>query len=245
MSEKQLTTWAGRTLHGADTYGVWTITDYDGWEDSPETKGIVEDKANADGQYDMPIYNEARITTMTGNVQAADHYRLHEAGLFLTSAMQGRLQVEGHGPTLWSEAKRDAKIKFDTETENLAHWQIKVKSVDPRKYGVRHRHAFTPGSPVTVFHRGFARTLPVVQINGPLAGGFTITHPNGQYIALGDLAAGGWLRVDFRNGRLILNGQDRSDLILQANVCDVGPGPGLQFTISNGSGYVEIYDSYL
>ena len=237
--------WAGRTLSGTDRFGAWKTNSTDGLWDSPDTKGQSVDRENADGEYDLPIYNAARVATFTGRIIAKSHEDMHQAGLFLRGPMRGRLQVAGHGPTQWGDAKRNGRIKFTPVTDRIAQWQVPLLLPDPALYGDRHTYDLTPNVAVNAFHRGNYAAQPIVQVNGPLTGGFTITHPGGLYTALGDLGAGGWVRVDFATGRLRLNGNDRSDLVTRADLFKIQPGNNASVKISKGTGYVEVLDTFM
>lgn len=220
-----------------------------GWWGSPGVKGATEDRENSDGEHDLPTYNQSRLVTLDGLLQAKSHEDMHEAMDYISGPMRGRLVVAGHGSDRWIDAKLDGEVDPIPITDTLMSWQIPLKSTRPWKFGELRTFDVTPGAPARAFHRGNTNASPVVQINGPLAGGFTITHPGGQYIALGDLGVGGWIRVDFRTGRLRLNGNDRSDLIIRADLYQVPPGVpvsgyGYSFSLSNGSGYVELTDTY-
>lgn len=238
-------TWAGRTLSGTDRFGKWTCEVPDEWWGSPDVKGQTVDRENSDGEYDLPTHNAARAVTFTGLLHAKSHMDMHEAGNFLTGPMRGRLQVVGHGNTQWADAKRSAGVRFTPITDKLAQWQVSLRCPDPAKYGDRHTYDLTANVAVSAFHRGNYAASPIVQVNGPLTGGFTITHPGGLYTALGDLDAGGWVRVDFATGRLRLNGNDRSDLVTRADLFKIQPGQMASVKISNGTGYVEVIDTYM
>ncbi|MET4095108.1 hypothetical protein [Arthrobacter sp. UYCu712] len=237
----------GQTLNESDHLGDWKTNTLEGWWGSPEPKEDDEERDGQDGDHDLDVYYKARYVTLTGRVIAKNHEALHKAMARFSGLLRQRstLQIEGHGPTLWLPVKRSSALDIVPTTDTFAHWQVRVKAVDPRKLGERRRPALAPGTPAQVFHRGNYDASPVVQLNGPLTGGFTINHPGGQYSALAELGVGSWLRVDFNTGRLQLNGNDRSDLITKSEVCSVPPGPAVQFTITNGSGYVEIFDSHI
>lgn len=238
-------TWAGRTLSGHDRFGDWTTEVPNTWWGSPDTKGETVDRANADGEYDLPVYNAARILTFDGLLHAKSHMDMHEAGDFLTGPMRGRLQVAGHGNTKWADAVRSSSTLFEPITDTLARWQVHLRFPDPRKFGDLHTFPVSAGAPATVFHRGNYNASPVVQINGPVTGGFTITHPGGLYTAVGDLAAGSTIRIDFNTGRLRLNGNDRSDLVTRADLYKVPPGNTAAFSVNRGVGFVELIDTYI
>lgn len=238
-------TWAGRTFSGTDRFGLWTANVPEGLWDSPDTKGQSVDRENADGEYDLPTYNAARLATFTGSLRARSHAELHEAGNYLKAAMRGRLQVAGHGPTQWADAKRDGKIRFTPITDTYAQWQVPLKCPNPALYGDLQSYALAPNTAVNVFHRGSYDAAPVVQLNGPFTGGFTITHPGGLYTALGDVATGGVVRVEFATGRLRLNGNDRTDLVTRADLFKVYAGRNASVKTSRGSGHVEVLDTYM
>lgn len=244
MGAEQIT-WAGRTLSGNDRFGQWKVHSIDGWFDSPDVKGETQDRANADGEYDLPTYNSARIVTATGRLIAKSHADMHEAMSWLSGPMRGRFQVAGHGPTQYADGVRNSGLKLTPETDTVLRWQITLRFPDPRKFGDLKTFDVALAAIATVFHRGNYAASPIVQINGPVTGGFTITHPGGLYTAVGDLAAGSTIRIDFNTGRLKLNGNDRSDLVTRADLYKVPPGNTAAFSVNRGVGYVEIIDTYI
>lgn len=240
-------TLAGQILHGRDRLGAWQVKDVDGWFKTPPTKGESGERPGADGEFDLPVQYGARSLVITGRVlcrsaQDAAAARARVLGLL---GSPGRLQVtDASGTTLWADIKRNGQILTDL-TGTMVRFTIEAKAVDPRKFGNLATFNFASGSPAQVYHWGNYQARPVIQVNGPLTGGATITHPGGQYTFLGDLIAGGWVRVDMNTGRLRLNGNDRSDLITRADLYAVQPGAKAQFSISNGAGYVEIIDTFI
>lgn len=164
------------------------------------------DRANADGEYDLPIFNQARLVTVGGNFYAKNHEQMHEAGNFLTAAMLGRLQVTMHGKTQWADAKRNSGIRFTPITDVIAQWQLRLKCPDPRKYG--DTQSFPLSSEYTnLFHWGNYRASPIVTVTGNAPGGYTIQEPGGvSYQVTGQLLPGQTHTVDFRTGVFRING---------------------------------------
>jgi hypothetical protein len=205
----ELITWAGRTLSGSDRFGDWvTQADkFDGWWDSPDPKGEVVERPYADGDYDLPVYNQARLITVGGNLHAKSHAQLHEAMTFLTGPMRGRFTVAGHGSTQWADAVRNSGVKFTPVTDTLAQWQVRLKCPDPRKYGASRTIPLVTGSYVDLFHRGNYNASAAVSVTGNAPGGYTVREPGGVYYEVtGSLSPGETHTIDFRTGIFRING---------------------------------------
>lgn len=218
--------WAGRTLSGVDRFGKWVATGFDGWWDSPETRGETADVPNSDGEYDLPVYSEARLVTATGHLHATSHAQLHEAMNFFTGAMSGRLQVAGHGSIQWADANRNSGVKFTPVTDTFAQWQVRLKCVDPFKYGdVTQFPMASNGDYVTLFHRGNHVAYPRVVISGSASGGYQLRHPDGAvYNVTRALSSGSPHEVDMRTGLLRVGGVVDMTGVTGASVWHVPPG---------------------
>jgi hypothetical protein len=246
---EQLTTWAGRTLHGTDRFGQW-ITLESTWDDTPDTKGEEEDRPNADGEYDLPIFYAARYITVTGHLHTASHAKTHEAMHWFNGAMTGRFVVSGHGPTLWCDAKRNSGTKFTIITDTFAQWQIKLKAVNPRKFGASNDFVRTNGT-VSVFHRGNYGALPTVIVRGSAANGYRINGPGGkQYKVSRALVTGVPHRIEFRDGLLRVDGNLVPDGVDRADVWPVPAGTATDFDINvlNGGtaeATITVTDTYI
>jgi hypothetical protein len=245
-----LITWAGRTLSGADRFGKWVTTSFDGFWDSPEIKGESTERPNADGEYDLPTYNEARLVTATGNLHAKSHELLHEAMNFLTGPMSGRLTVAGHGSVQWADAKRNSGVKFTPVTDTFAQWQVRLKCPDPRKFGNSTDFVRTNGT-VSVFHRGNYDALPTVVVRGSAANGYRLNGPGGkQYKVSRALVTGIPHRIEFTDGRLRVNGTVVPTGVDSADVWAVPAGQAVDFDINVLSGgsaeaTITITDTYI
>ena len=243
-------TWAGRTLNGSDRFGEWVTTGLEGWWDSPDPKGETAERPNADGDYDLPVYNQARLITVGGNLHADSHTKLHEAMNFFTGPMRGRFAVTGHGSTQWADAVRNSGVKFTPVTDVFAQWQVRLKCVNPRKFGNSQDFVRTNGT-VSVFHRGNYNALPTVVVRGSAANGYRLNGPGGlQYKVTRALVSGIPHRIEFTDGRLRVNGTVVATGADSADVWPVPPGQSVDFDINVLSGgtaeaTITITDTYI
>lgn len=252
MDDEILVTIGGLQIFGRPGLGPFVIVKdgLDGWDDGVPMRGEAVARAQAHGFYSLPRFQGARVVTVTGIILAESKreqksYEKRISGL-LSHGGIGRVQVEQEDGVQWADVYLEGQPSVDPRRGTyMSDFQFQLWSPDPRKFGDRNTVDLAPGAPAAAFHRGNAEGSPVIQINGPFAGGFTITHPGGLYSALGDLGAASWIRVDFNTGRLKLNGNDRTDLVTRADTCTIRPGAASQFTLSNGSGYVEVLDTYI
>ncbi|WP_285240058.1 hypothetical protein [Pseudarthrobacter sp. MEB009] len=242
--------WAGRTLSGADRFGHWSCDVPDGWFDSPESKGEQADRPNADGEHDLPIYNQSRLVTFDGLLHAKSHEVLHDAGIFLTAAMQGRAQVAGHGATQWADGKKNGRIRFRPITATLATWQVPLKFVDPRKFGELRKFVATPGGDATAFHRGNYDAKTVVTVSGSMPGGYRLGVGGLAFVITRPLLPSVPHVIDYNDGRLRING-----LVVHGNITEsFTPGikPGTPTVVSltatttgTGTASFAVYDTYI
>lgn len=222
----KLISWAGRTLNGRDRFGEWIETSFEGWWDSPDTKGESESIPNGDGEMDLPTYNEARMVTIGGNLHTAGHEQTHEAGIYLSGVMSGRFQVADHGPDQWSDAKRVGKIRFTPVTDTFAQWQISLKMVDPVKYGDVKEFPVPAGTGyVNLFHRGNTASLPTLVVTGSAPGGYEIQSSAGaRYQVTKPLVSGTPHTIDMRDGMLQVGGAYVAGIGVRADVWRIPPG---------------------
>ncbi|SDW32836.1 hypothetical protein SAMN04487912_102344 [Arthrobacter sp. cf158] len=201
-------TWGARTLSGLDRFGRWIVTEgMEDWWGSPEPRGRSQDRPDADGELDLPIYNQARLLTISGHLHSLGHDTMHEAGHYLTSSMKGRFKVQGHGPTLWADGKRNSKIRFLPGTDKFATWQVQLKFVDPCKYGETRTWAASVGSNASgIFHRGNYGAVPRFLVVGNMPGGYRLTIKGQVFTVTKPLIAGQPHSIDYGDGRLRIGG---------------------------------------
>jgi len=250
----ELITWAGRTLSGTDRFGRWVTQNdkFEGWWDSPDIKGESADRPNGDGEFDLPVYNQARLITIGGNFHADSHEQMHEAMNFFTGAMSGRFQTSGHGSIQWADAKRNSGVKFTPVTDTFAQWQVRLKCVDPLKYGNVNAYSIPSGSSyTTVFHRGNAVGYPTVTVSGSFPGGYVLQSSGGAEYRVTTALGATPHTIDMSTGLLVRNGSVVSGGVTRADLWRIQGGSlatdmRLQpITTGSGTAAVTLLDTYI
>lgn len=197
-------TWGSRTLSGVDRYGRWLVLDgLENWWGSPDTRGDTEDFPDADGELDLPVYNQARLLTLQGHLHSTDHNQLHKAGKFLSSSMFGRFTVRGHGDTLWADGRRNSGFLFMPVTDTFAQWQVRIKFNDPRQYGDTRKWSASVGSNAAgIHHRGNYNAVPRFTVAGNMPGGYRLTIKGQVFNVTQPLVPGHPHSLDYGTGRL-------------------------------------------
>lgn len=245
--------WAGRTLNGSDRFGKWvTLSDqFDGWWDSPDVKGEEIDRANSDGEYDLPVYNQARLVSIGGHFHATSHAQMHEAMNYFTGPMSGRFQVSGHGSVQWADMKRNSGVKFTPVTDVFAQWQVRLKAPNPLKFGEANTVA-VGSSYETIFHRGNTVGYPVVMVAGSMPGGYVLQSSAGaEYRVTTPLVSGTPHTVDMSTGLLVRSGLAVSGGVTRADLWRV-PGGSTStnmriqpITTGTAAATVTLLDTYI
>lgn len=201
-------TWGARTLSGRDRFGEWVVTDgMEDWWGSPEIKGEVVSRPDADGDLDLPVYNDARLLTLSGHLHTDSHDQMHEAAAYLSSSMFGRFRVQGHGPSLWADGRRNSSVRFMPVTDRFAQWQVRLKFVDPCKYGDTRTWTATTSTPASnIFHRGNYNATARFVVAGDMPGGYRLTIKGVVFTVTRPLVSGQPHSIDFGTGRLRVNG---------------------------------------
>ncbi|BCW47900.1 hypothetical protein [Arthrobacter sp. StoSoilB13] len=201
-------TWGARTFSGVDRFGEWVVTGgMEDWWGSPDTKGEVVDRPDADGELDLPVYNQARLLTLSGSLHTDSHEQMHEAQAYFASPMFGRFMVAGHGPTQWADGKRNSGAKFLPVTDRFAQWQVRLKFVDPRKYGETWTWAASVGAPASgIWHRGNYDATARFVVAGSMPDGYKLTIKGLIFNVTAPLVTGHPHSIDYGTGRLSIDG---------------------------------------
>ncbi|MET4059942.1 hypothetical protein ABIB35_001487 [Arthrobacter sp. UYP6] len=241
----------GQPLSGEDRYGVWTTSVLDGWWYSPEPKGSTEERENADGDYDLPVYYGARYVTIGGSIRTKGHAQQHQAINRFVGLLRnkGRLQVSGHGPTQWADVKRASGFKMEPITDTYAQWQARVKAPDPLKFGDANVFTISPNQTVPLFHYGNAEASPIFDITGNMPAGYTLWGPGGKTFVSPSVVSSTYPHhLDMSEGLLKVNGYYWTGQTGNADLWTIPPGQqvltGLT-TTGTGTAKVTVYDTYI
>lgn len=243
-------TWAGRNFSGEDRYGRWVTTSFEGWWDSPEVQGESEPIPYGDGEYDLPVYHAARYITIGGNLHARNHDHLHHAMNSLNGVMRGKLYVDGHGESLWAEAKKNGAVRFTPVTDTFAQWQVRLKCPDPRKFGEERSFGASTTESKAVHHKGNYSAIPKFFISGNMPGGYRLSLASRTFTVNRAVAFGATHSIDYMDGRLRVGGSLVTGAVSSSQLFQVLPGQRdtLSLTpLSGGYGNVIMYlhDTYI
>lgn len=241
----------GQILSGEDRFGKWKTTgDLEGWWSSPEPKGEEAAREAADGDFETPVYYQARYVTITGSLRSADHERQHQAMNRFSALVQrkSRLQVAGHGSSQWADVVRASALKMVPITDTYAQWQVRVKARDPRKYGESNRFATPSAVTIPVFHRGNYDAWPVFTITGNMPSGYGLWLGGRGFLVTRPLTSGSHV-VNYRDGRLRVGGSFISGGVGTANLNSIPPGSGSSFQLvpvsGSGAATIDVFDTYI
>jgi hypothetical protein len=242
----------GQILSGEDRFGKWKTTgDLDGWWSSPEPKGNTEERENANGDYDLPVYYGARYITLTGSVRTKGHAQQHQAmtrfaGLLRSKA---RLQVSGHGPTQWADVVRASGLKIEPLTDTYAQWQVRVKAPDSRKFGDANVYTLSPNQTLSLFHYGNAEASPVFEVTGDMPAGYTLWGPSSKtFVVPTSVMSARRHYLDMSEGLLKVNGNYWTGQTANADLWTIPPGQQINTgftTTGTGAAKVTVYDTYI
>jgi hypothetical protein len=121
--------------------------------------------------------------------------------------MFGRLKVQGHGPTLWADGRRNNGFQFLPITDKKATWQVRIKFNDPCQYGdTRTWEAAVGANAGGIFHHGNYNAVPRFLVVGNMPGGYRLTIKGQVFTVTKPLVAGQPHSIDYGDGRLRIGG---------------------------------------
>ena len=249
------------TIAGLDFYGqgsdgfIISPDGFSGWDDGVDMRLEKTARPYAHGSFNLPVFQDSRTVSVSGNVFADSSRELLHLGNRLTGLLAGggigRVQVERFGDVQWADGRLAAKTMFtERGGQNSASFQIQLWCPDPRKFGNSADFVRTNGT-VSVFHRGNYNALPTVVVRGSAANGYRLNGPGGlQYKVTRALVTGIPHRIEFTDGRLRVNGTVVATGADSADVWPVPPGQSVDFDINVLSGgtaeaTITITDTYI
>ncbi|MET3349648.1 UNVERIFIED_ORG: hypothetical protein ABID57_001320 [Arthrobacter sp. UYEF1] len=248
----------GLEMFGRPGLGPFSIVKdgLDGWDDGVAMKGGKVDRPQAHGSFTLPRFQESRTITATGIILATNALEQELAGNRISGLLAhggtGRIQVKKAGRITWADASLDGTSVDPRRGSFKSDYQIQLWCPDPRKFGDLNSEAFGTGAPAGAHHRGNAAAAPVVTVDGPVLGGYTITGPAGElYTVAGDLPSGTVHTIDMNDGLLRVNGSISAGVgkVTTADVFAILPGQKATVSIAafsgNVSGHVTVLDTYI
>lgn len=219
----------GRELDSVDRFGSWRVSDWTGWNDSPDRVVKSEQRPNADGESESVDYFAAREITINGRLIAHNHDAMHEAETWLKGMLlrgSGRMTVRGHGPTQSATVKLNGGIRCNPEpgTDNFLRWQLRLRAIDPYKYGTARSVSTPQGAPLDVFQMGNAPAWPVLTVTGSMPGGYDAVLGSRLVEVRAPLESGKPHVINMRTGRITIGGARAYGVFGSSDLHVIEPG---------------------
>ncbi|WP_230670776.1 hypothetical protein [Rathayibacter sp. Leaf248] len=193
---------------------------FTGWDGDVDVRFTSVNRDGQHGEYDLPSYLGARVTSFSGWAVAPTPGETARLGEHLTGIVSSGaskiVSVEREKGTQWARGKLATAVpRFEVLGEDscLARWQIQLRYPDPRKYGEEREFEQT-----AAFHRGNFPAIPRFEVEGVLPAGYTINGPEGRSITVTRPCAVGEVHsIDLRDstlrsdGTVVLGGMPRPD----------------------------------
>ncbi|MGP5391281.1 hypothetical protein [Glutamicibacter arilaitensis] len=184
---------------------------FDGWFDSPERKSRDEARDDDDGDFEAEDFYQSRMISIEGRLKTRNHEMLHEAAGRISSLLHrgpGLLHVGGHGVAQSATVKLAGAVRCKAApgTDDYLNWQLRLKAIDPYKYGEKRDYQGSVGSHFDVFHRGTVPAWPLITVSGSMPGGYEVMLAGNLIEVTRSLTAGETHTIDTRTGLLRVNG---------------------------------------
>ena len=219
---------AGQVLHGRDHLGDWRVNKLDGYFESPGVRSSSADRVNDDGEHDVPVNNTARFITMSGRVLCSGPAQVRHAANRLTGLLRSKtetLQVTDADGTTWARVKRNGPTTPVKVNDRMLRFQFDIKAPDSHRFGKVHIEELTGGQSRSLYHYGNTEAAPLVEIRGPITGGYQINSNDGRVFRVNSgIASGARHTIDMNDGLLRVNGRVQAGLVGQADVWKIPPG---------------------
>lgn len=247
---------AGLDLLGQGSNGFVISPDgFDGWDDGVSMRQENTARPQAHGSFDLPVYQDARTVSITGNAFADSPRELLRLGNRLTGLLaggqSGRIQVERYGDVQWADGRLAAQTKFtERGGQNCASFQVQIWCPDPRKFGNSQDFSVALGSQAAVFHRGNYDAAPSIRVSGLMPSGYTLTGPGGRrFVVTRSAGSGESHLIDMNTGILKVNGSVVTGGVSVADTILIPPGSsttiGLSAPSGTGTSTVTVLDTYI
>lgn len=223
---------------------------FSGWDSGTDSKGQSVPRDDSDGDYDLPVYRQSRIVSISGQGLADSDAQLVHMGAQLTglgsSGQLVRLIVDHHGSTTWADARVVSQTQWDERGgHRVADFQIQFKCADPRKFG--ETRTFASGE--AAFHYGNFPATPQITVSGSRPSGYTVNGPDGKrFVVTRALTAGNPHSIDMNTGLLRVNGVLVFGGVTVAETWAIPAGRQVIHTLTgSGSGdlSVKVADTYV
>lgn len=211
-------------------------------------RGESVERAFAHGDYSLPVFREARVLRLRGNVFSggmfAQQQDLSALGGVLSAGGRETLTVQAEVGARWCVVQLAGEPDIEVLVPGrVARYQLMVRARDPRLFGEARTSV---GSSVLVHNRGTFPASPSVIVEGPQSAPYVVAGPSGETFQVTQgLSSGQTHRIDFRAGRVYRNGVFQIGAVGRAELWTVPPGGSARMSISSGQMSVMVHDTYM
>jgi hypothetical protein len=190
----------------------------------------------AHGDYDVPVFREARIVSLEGICLTDSAERQDHSGRQLLSILgdgsSGRVVFRMPGGTMWGDARLADSPEFEpTLWGQHAAWMLQLRFANPRLFG----EARTFSSGAAAYHFGNFTASPVFTVTGSMGSGYSITGAGRTFTTSKPLVSGTPHVVDMSTGYLTINGVVQTGVVSSGDTWGVPAGTTVVNTLT-GSG---------
>lgn len=248
-------------LLGVALDGVeWHFDALDGWTLGGGVSTTIADRPGAHGSFDGPSYRRSRVINISGTCIADTPLLANDAAERLAAVLAdgglGTITVDSPGRALSASVRLSDTPQAQWLSRNAFRWALQLTAPDSRKYalpgiltadlatgdegqGLTFPLAFpllfddgAPAGRVSFSNNGTAPSEPVFTVAGSFPSGFQVTHvETGARLRYEAPAVGEYL-LDAREGRVSIDGQDRSGYLTVREWPSVPPRSSATFAIS-------------
>lgn len=239
-----------RLLHGSDRFGEWVVENIEGWHSPPTPKGETIDTAFGHGERPVVDYYAPRTPTISGILfhskreYAVSAFESLSASASITEKL---LSVTDAGMTRSAQARLSG-LDYSQVSPGAWRFQLRLKCVDPFKYGEARSFDVALAATGTVFHRGTVEAWPNMIVTGDMPS-YTIRFRGVDVAVPGGILPGQTHRIEYRTRRLYENNSFVMGGFGATNFrpVDAGIRSDLQLIAPSGSGQVKmtVNDTYL
>lgn len=225
---------------------------FSGWEEGTAPRLTEIFRPQAHGMFDLPVFQGARVVTISGvavaeSSAALAHMAAQITGL-LADGSSERVFVHENGLDTWASARLGARTKFSPifGAGKYANYELTLWCPNPRKFGEVREFA----SGEAAYHYGNFTAAPVMTVAGTIGTGYTIAGPDSKLFTVTQPVVSGTPHtIDMATGHLTVDGAIVHGEITQGDTWGIPGGSTVTNTLTpvSGSGTltVAVTDTYI
>lgn len=239
--------WFASGGHGSDGFFIAELSGVQGGGVGVKADRVARPLAH--GDYDVPVFREARVVSLEGICLTGSAERQDFLGRQLLSVLgdgsSGRVVFRMPGGAMWGDARLADSPEFEpTLWGQHASWLLQLRFANPRLFG--ESRTFASGAPA--YHFGNFTASPVFTVSGDMPSGYTIAGAGRTFTTSKPLVSGTPHVVDMSTGYLTIGGVVQTGVVSSGDTWGVPAGSSVVNTLSgSGTGTlsVRVVDTFI